>query len=197
MSFPFPPRAPPLQKVPVGDERREEKMRRFLIAVTAAGAMLLAFASPTLAQTTVSIDADFHEQFEGAAPFKSCPTGGTDPCGVGRIKGFGKATERFVFESGEEVDSCFHYQGTTTMTLQDGSGTLVIAEEETECYPGNSSDAPGNLLHSFGNPASAEGTWVVLAGEGVFAGASGGGTLSYHAAGDALIIRYFGTVSLP
>ena len=172
-------------------------MRRFLISVTAASAMLFAIASPTLAQTTTSIDANFHEQFEGAAPFKPCPTGGTDPCGVGSIKGLGKATERFVFESEEDVDSCFHFQGTTTMTLQDGSGTLVIAEEETLCTPGNSANAPGNMLHSFGNPGSAEGTWVAINGTGVFAGAAGGGTLSYVSGGDALIIRYFGTVSIP
>ena len=171
-------------------------MRRVLISATVVSATLLAFASPTLAQTTFGFEAMFHEQF-GAAPFKPCPTGGDDPCGVGRITGLGKATERFVGEGEpEEVDSCVHFMGTTTITLQDGSGTLVIAEEETACTPGTSADAPGNQLHSFGNPANAEGTWAVTGGTGVFAGASGGGTLSFNAAGDALIIMYSGTVSL-
>jgi hypothetical protein len=171
-------------------------MRRVLISVTVVSATLLVFASPTLAQPT-GFEAMFREQL-GAAPFKQCPTGGDNPCGVGRIMGLGKATERFVLEGEpEEVDSCIHFMGTTTITLQDGSGSLLIAEEETECSPGNAGDAPGNQLHSFGNPAKAEGTWAVTGGTGVFAGASGGGTLSFNAAGDALIIMYSGTISLP
>ncbi len=43
----------------------------------------------------------------------------------------------------------------------------------------------------------AEGIWVAINGTGVFAGAADGGTLCYVAAGDALIIRYLGTVTLP
>ena len=172
-------------------------MRRFLILMTMVGAMLLAVASPAVALTT-GFDASFREQFEGAAPFKPCPTGGDDPCGVGRIRGLGRATERFELEGEpQEVDSCEHIMGTTTITLQDGNGTLVIAEEETFCTPGNSTNTPGNQLHSFGNPGRAEGTWAVISGTGVFAGASGGGTLSYVAAGDVLNIRYSGTISLP
>jgi hypothetical protein len=57
--------------------------------------------------------------------------------------------------------------------------------------PGWSSDAPRP------DAAIAEGIWVAINGTGVFAGAADGGTLCYVAAGDALIIRYFETLSIP
>jgi hypothetical protein len=166
--------------------------------MTVVATMLLAFAPPTLAQTTVAFGALFHEEFEGASAFQPCPTGDpAEPCGVGHIQNFGKATARFEFISGEPVDSCFHAIFVTTMTLQDGSGTLVIEEDDTFCAPGNSTNAPGNQLHSFGNPFTIEGTWVVISGTGVFAGATGGGTNSAKSGGDVIIDMYEGTIELP
>jgi hypothetical protein len=172
-------------------------MRRVLVVMTVVATMLLAFAPPTLAQTTVAFDALVHEEFEGASPFQPCPTGGTDPCAVGRIAQFGKATVSFEFISGEPVDSCFQASFVTTFTLQDGSGTLEIVEDDTFCTPGNSTNAPGNRFHSFGNPFSIEGTWVVTGGTGVFADATGSGTNTSMAGGDVIIDTYEGTIELP
>ena len=173
-------------------------MRRVLVLMTVAVATMIVFASPTLAQTTISFDALFHEEFEGASAFQPCPTGDPAvPCGVGHIRGFGKATVTFEFISGEPVDSCFHAIFAATIALQDGSGTLEIEEDDTFCTPGGSTDAPGNQLHSFGNPYSIEGTWVVAGGTGVFEGATGGGTNSSKAGGDVIIDKYEGTVELP
>ena len=169
-------------------------MRRVLVLMTVAATTLIAFAPPTLAQTTISFDALFHEEFA----FEPCPTGDpAEPCGVGHIRGFGKATVRFEFISGEPVDSCGHGIFVTTIALQDGSGTLVLEEDDTFCNPGSSADAPGNQLHSFGNPFSIEGTWVVTSGTGVFEGATGSGTNSGRAGGDAIIDKYAGTIELP
>ena len=173
-------------------------MRRLLVLMVVAATTLIAFASPTLAQTTIGFDALFHEEFEGASPFQPCPTGDPAvPCGVGHITDFGKATVRYEFISGEPVDSCFHAIFVATMTLQDGSGTLVIEEDDTFCTPGSSTDAPGNQLHSFGNPFTATGTWVVLSGTGVFTGATGGGTNTSRSGGDVIIDKYAGTIELP
>ena len=175
-------------------------MRRLLVLMTVAAMALIAFASPTLAQTTINFDALFHEEFEGASPFQPCPTGDpADLCSVGHIRGFGKATVRyeFVSEGGEQEDSCFQVTFDATMTLVDGSGTLVIREDDTFCTPGNSTNTPGNQLHSFGNPFSIEGTWVVLNGTGVFEDATGSGTNSSRGAGDVIIDKYAGTIELP
>jgi hypothetical protein len=173
-------------------------MRRVLVLMIVAATAVIAFASPTLAQTTIAFDALFHEEFEGASPFQPCPTGGADPCAVGQIKGYGKATVRYEFISeGEQVDSCFQLTFDATMTLLDGSGTLVTREDDLFCSPGNSTNTPGNQLHSFGNPFSIEGTWVVIDGTGVFAGATGAGTNSAKGAGDVIIDKYAGTIELP
>jgi hypothetical protein len=180
--------------------RREEgrEMRWILTLVTVAAATLVGFASPTLAQTTIDFNALFHEEFEGASPFQPCPTGDPAvPCGVGHIRDFGMATVRYEFISGEPVDSCFHAIFVATMTLLDGSGTLVTMDDDTFCTPGSSSDAPGNQLHSFGNPFTIEGTWVVISGTGVFEGATGGGITTATSGGDVIIDKYEGTIQLP
>jgi hypothetical protein len=181
-----------------GEKGGGKETRRTLALVTVAAATLIAFASPALAQTTVDFNALFHEEFQGASPFQPCPTGDpADPCGVGHIRDFGSATVRYEQVSGEPVDSCFHAIFVATMTLQDGSGTLVIEEDDTFCTPGGSTDAPGNQLHSFGNPFTIEGTWVVISGTGVFEGATGGGTNTATSGGDVIIDRYAGTIQLP
>jgi hypothetical protein len=172
-------------------------MRRILALVAVAAAALIAFATPTPAQTTISFDALFQEEFEGASPFQPCPTGGTDPCAPGHIRDFGKATVTYEFDSEVgPVDSCVQVIFDATMTLLDGSGTLVIEEVDTFCTPGNSTNAPGNQLHSFGNPFSAEGTWVVTGGDGVFAGATGSGTNTSKSGGDVIVDKYAGTIQL-
>ena len=172
-------------------------MRRVLVVMTVVAAMLLAFAPPTLAQTTVAFDALIHEEFDGASPFQPCPTGGADPCAVGRIARFGKATATFEFLDGEPVGSCFQATFATTFVLLNGSGTLEIVEVDTFCTPGSSSDTVGNQFHSFGNPFSIEGTWVVTGGTGIFTGATGSGTNTSQGGGDALIDMYEGTIELP
>ena len=95
-------------------------------------------------------------------------------------------------------EPCVDFTGTTTVTLQDAVGsTLVIAELDNQCTPGNSTNTSGNQLHSFGNPFYGDGTWTIVSGTGVFAGATGTGTVSYVAAGDALVEHYSGTITLP
>ena len=177
--------------------RRMVPIRATLALVAVVAITMLGLAAPSMA-TTPGFDANFKEGFEGAAPSKPCPTGGTDPCGVGRIKGIGVATESFVLDPVEQGNPCTDFTGTTTITLQDaGLSTLVIAEVDTECTPGNSTNTAGSQLHAFGNPVIGQGTWTVIGGTGVFTGATGTGTTSYVGSGDALVIHYVGSVQLP
>ena len=101
---------------------------------------------------------------------------------------------RFEFIEGEQVGSCFHAIFVATVELLDGSGTLVIEEDDLFCTPGVSADTPGNQLHSFGNPFTIDGTWVVSGGSGVFAGATGSGTNRSRGAGDVIIDKYTGSI---
>jgi hypothetical protein len=85
------------------------------------------------------------------------------------------------------------------ITLTDRSGTLQINEDEVVCWPGNPTDSPGSVLHSFGNPFILEGTWEIVddSGTGVFTGASGTGTVTDHSGGDVIAIQYGGLIQLP
>ena len=83
--------------------------------------------------------------------------------------------------------------GTATIELQDGS-TLILDENGTYCLPGGSTFAPGNFFNSYGNPWEIDATDVVAGGDGVFAGASGGGTNTIRQGGDTQIADFSGTL---
>lgn len=180
--------------------RRKISVMATLAVVSVAVGASLALTSPALADTTTRFKAVFHEEFEGASPSTACPTGGADPCGVGRVIGFGAATERWVAGVEEDEGSCVRItDAVTTITLRDGSGTLQINEDEVVCWPGNSTNSPGNVVHSFGNPFYLNGTWEIVSGSGtgVFAGASGTGTVTNYSGGDVIAIQYSGSIQLP
>jgi hypothetical protein len=71
----------------------------------------------------------------------------------------------------------------------------MTREVYTECTPGRSADAPDGD-RAFGNPFQGEGTFVISAGTGVFAGASGDGTLYTRAGGDVYNLHYAGTITI-
>ena len=52
-------------------------------------------------------------------------------------------------------------------------------------------------MPSQGEPFDADGTWSVVDGSGVFAGATGGGTLTAINGGHISVARYVGTIALP
>lgn len=172
-------------------------MRRFLVVAALVSVTLVAAsqASAATQQFTASVKAEY----PGASPEKTCPT---DPtlftCETGHLAGYGQITQVFTFVSGREVDGCFETTGDVLWTLiDDPTSTFMTREVYVDCAPGASAGSPGNRLHSFGNPVQGEGTYVISAGTGVFAGASGSGTLYTRAAGDTIVIRYDGTITLP
>jgi hypothetical protein len=172
-------------------------MRRVLILLGLATVLATVLALPASA-ATANFAAVMQLDFVGKSPAKPCPLDPTTTCDVGHIAGYGQVVQEFTFVSGVEVDGCFETTGDVLWTLvADPVSTFMTHEVYTECTPGASADAPGNRLHSFGNPFQGEGTFVISAGTGVFAGASGSGALFTRGAGDSYILRYAGTITLP
>ena len=160
-------------------------MRRLLVLLVVVLALL--FPTVAVAQTEIAWQAHFRESFgQGSAP-----------SGVGRVMGFGQVTETFEGTSDTPTGDpqCPSIStGLQTNTFADGS-TLTTSDVYFNCFPGRSNLAPG-AAKSFGNPSTATGTWTVDSGTGIFAGATGGGTVTTLAAGDVLHIIYEGTIFL-
>lgn len=120
-----------------------------------------------------------------------CPDGAY-LCGDVDIDGFGPAEFRWYLVSFEPTSpSCGNYTAVLTFTLGDGS-TLTLDETGTDCGPGNSfSSYPP---HSYGQPQTADGSWEVQDGTGVFVGLTGSGTNTVHISGARLVATYTGTL---
>jgi hypothetical protein len=170
-------------------------MRRLvLLGLLAALTLTLA---PAASASTTSFSATFKESF-GRATAHPCPAD-VFVCGSGNVASFGAATEEFfiayfepetAFETG-----CSPLTLVRTITLTDGS-ILVTEETGTVCFPGVTFQTPGSL-RSFGNPGFFTGTYEIVEGTGVFEGATGSGTSTFKAAGDAALSRLSGTITLP
>jgi hypothetical protein len=102
--------------------------------------------------------------------FRDCP--GADLCGKGVVHGYGTATGSFTFFPTERV-----------ITLDSDGSTLRLALVPT--------DLTGPTL---------AGTWTVIDGTGVFAGASGSGVIWATTTGVPVpsdTAHYLGTLTLP
>ena len=140
-------------------------------------------------------------RFETSDAYPKLVPGRIEPCtfdeptevftcpGWGTVQGYGRVTSSIAFD---------FLNGTTTRTLTFGDGsTLVLAEEWDGPFfnPGNSHDAPGQLV-SFGNPGFDSGVWEVIGGSGQFATASGSGRGQNVQAGDAIVLKFVGDLTL-
>jgi hypothetical protein len=168
-------------------------MRRTLLLGMIMALATLALASAASAQT-VAFDAKV-QGFFGIRNSSSCPP--NLDCGRAMIDGFGKAT-RTLGITGFVPDTppgCDSVTAVEHMVLNSDSSTLDLALDAALCYPGASHAAPAPQAQ--GDPFTATGTFVVIGGTGTFAGASGSGTLTGSVAGDAIVIHYSGTLTLP
>ena len=169
-------------------------MRRALWVVVPTAVAALALTASASAQT-VAFSADVQASF-GIRNSIECPP--DLDCGRARIVGFGKATRTLVitgFAPGVPI-GCNSVTAVEHMVLESDGSSLDLALDAALCNPGgsaNSNDSP----RAQGDPFKATGTYVVLEGTGVFAGAAGGGTLISVGAGDGIVIHYSGTLSLP
>jgi hypothetical protein len=153
------------------------------------------------------------EQAAAAAPFTAQFTqhfgrgegASTGPCaiafcGMGQVVGYGQAELTLVATGAVPTTAAgcsfaLAVTGSATIELLDGS-TLLMDETGTYCLPGDSTTAPGNFFHSYGNPWQIDATYVVIGGSGVFAGATGTGVNTIRQGGDAQISVYAGTLSV-
>ena len=169
-------------------------MRRAILTLAlSAATFAVSSASEALAQTTLSFEAEFKESF-GRAASKPCEH---FLCGRGTTAGFGAATSTLDIVSFEPIEetNCADITLARVITLADGS-TLTLDEDGVVCFPGKSFLAPGSQ-QSFGNPGTFEGTYTITDGTGVFAGASGTGSTTFTAAGDAGHSVLSGSLTLP
>lgn len=165
-----------------------EATRRRAATIAASKALAaLVLSAPTSAATT-GLQAVFKEDRLGAAPARTCGDRTVSPgcSGGGEIVGLGAATESFEFLGAEPApNGCVTTFGGTTIKLADGSGSFVTEERYLICSPGN------------GLAVKFTGVWAIVGGSGtgVFAGASGSGTIQGHEAGNALVLKYVGTIT--
>jgi hypothetical protein len=161
------------------------------MAAFAGSAMLaLSIVGPVAAAPSTA-KAVIHEDFGRRASARPCTqvTGGVECAGDGIVAGFGRVTSLAVYNATPVV--------TRVLTFADGS-TITIEETYADpTFPGKSTDAPGSILHSFGNPYMQTSTWEIVGSTGGAAGTTGSGTGTVVASGDTLVFTFQGTTQLP
>jgi len=179
--------------------RKENPMRRVVLALVAAAAALTALASPALASTDVQVQMSFTEP----AVNPNC-TVANGVCGTGTVDPYGPATETIAFGAG-----C---GGTCDLrTVYLSNGTLVIDERALGdgtcpgppgpyCRPSN-----GQVFKPFIDVPLSD---TIAGGTGIFQGATGtlsgtvsgegpvGGSASGNLQGGSTRIALSGTVTL-
>jgi hypothetical protein len=169
-------------------------MRRALCIVGSAALAALALALPAPAQTST-----FEAKVQGLFGIRNsiiCPP--NLDCGRARIDGYGAATRTLAitgFTPGVPA-GCDSVTALEHMVLDSDGSTLDLALDAAICHPGSSRDASSSP-RAQGDPFRATGTFAIVGGTGVFAGATGSGTLTSVGAGDAIVIHYSGTLAIP
>jgi hypothetical protein len=149
------------------------KLRMFVIVLVAAfGAVAMTQAAS--AQSTQAFRAEFHD---GTS---ECPIS-VDLCGAGVVQGFGTAITTLTFTSAVPGPgaNCLTATADRAVALDSGGSTLQLAVAGTIC---------GQKI---------QGTFTIVDGTGMFAAASGGGTLTgvvLPHGGDT--VQYRGTITL-
>lgn len=166
-------------------------MKRLAMMIT-SGLFLLTLATPALAATTTTFSAVIHEDFGRRASSEPCfPLGDAFACpGSGTVQGFGRVTSVIVFPSDE---------GPLVRTLTFGDGSTLVTNETPiapTVLPGKAHLAPG-AFKSYGNPSFDHYAWVIVGGTGQFAGATGSGEWLNVLAGDTIVIKFSGSLTLP
>jgi hypothetical protein len=117
-------------------------------------------------------------------------------CTTGTLDPFGAASFVYAPTTFTQIDrSCFAATAELIVTFASTGDTLVLGTDSTACFRGNSPNTVG-ATHSWGNPVTDSGEWVVLSGTGEFEGATGAGTYTLEAAGSALRGSLSGDITL-
>jgi hypothetical protein len=173
--------------------RHRRHLRPLLFAACAAGLALP--ASAAAASTSFSGTLLIHLPRTASQPF---PCSGPGICGAGTLHGLGAVQITIDDEQLTEIpnSNCFDAQRTETITVLDGSGTIVLDSTGTACLPGASANAPDSP-NAFGNPATYHLTFTVDAADstGIYHGATGSGTDHFQFAGSTGVWRLAGTIT--
>ena len=166
-------------------------MKRLAMVIT-SGLFLLTLATPALAASTTTFRAVIHEDFGRRASSEPCFAVGDDfACpGSGTVQGYGQVTSVILFPSDGSA---------LVRTLTFGDGSTLITNETGLTFtrlPGKAYLAPGAAV-SYGNPGFDHFAWVIVGGTGRFAGATGSGEWLNVLAGDTIVIKFSGVLTLP
>jgi len=155
-------------------ERRFVMRLRLLPAALAGALLLIGQVQVAAASDAIRLTGHFTQHFGGRNSEGIVCADDAINCGAGKVDGRGRATDAFYFSDEEG----FRY----AITLQDGSRLTVQLDFIIETKPGGSGDTPQQT--SYGNPDDLYFDAVVIAGTGVFAGATGGGVVHLSQAGN-------------
>jgi hypothetical protein len=158
-------------------------MRRSLLALIPALAVLAMSASPSSAATTsFSGTLLVHQPLKKDTPF---PCAGPGVCGTGTLRGIGPVhvtidEDEFTPIPGTD---CFSNDRSETVTVLDGSGTIALTSTGIACTPGRSQTGPHEK--SYGNPFFFDLTFTVdgANSSGAYQGATGAGSELFQFAG--------------
>jgi hypothetical protein len=161
-------------------------MRQFAILLTAL-TLPLAYAATGAAATNA-----FQAAFVNV--YSQCPISPPTVvfCGQGTIAGYGAAysTASLTGPLVSLGDGCFALTARRTITLDDGEGSLTLAETGTKCPPSTAGqDAQAN-------PYTVAKTYTISTGTGIFTGATGSGSDINRSAGDSQVSVLTGTITL-
>jgi hypothetical protein len=166
--------------------RKGGTMKRLLLAMLAAGALLLspALASQAVAATTTSVSMTLIEPIVPDIHSGCAVLPIVRLCGHGQVIPYGQATEIIVFGG-----ACGGNCDLRTITLAGGAITLDETLSNLVC-PGACQPNPAGVF-------SGTLTDVVAGGTGEFSGASGNLSGSVTTAGPEAVIKLSGTITLP
>jgi hypothetical protein len=160
-------------------------MHRFGLIFTVAACTFVMTATVASAQTTLPLNGSYTEHFGGKQLAHPCP-GDSFACGKGRIAGLGN----FITDVGGD--------GTLTRTLTFSDGSTLVLEESFISFttPGGSADSHASD-QSFGHPFTGVFNYTVTGGTGRLVGATGSGTDTLSAAGNAGQGELTGSITIP
>lgn len=135
-----------------------------------------------------------HFPLKASQPF---PCSGPGICGEGTLRGLGPVQVTIDEDEFEEIEgtNCFENKRVQTVTVLDGSGTIVLDSTGTACLPGRS--GAGHDERSFGHPTIFNLTFTVDGADstGVYEGATGSGTERFQFAGATAVWMMTGTIT--